>query len=52
MEKDQEEDLECQRQDNIQRELESLRVQNMETAPQDRTVWRRIVREAKTHERL
>ena len=39
-------------QDNIQRDLESLRVQNMETAAQDRTVWRRIVREAKTHEGL
>ena len=49
MEKDQEEDLEW---DNIQRDLEILGVQNMETAAQDRTVWRRIVREAKTHEGL
>ena len=39
-------------QDNIQRDLESLGVQNMETAAQDRTVWRRIVREVKTHEGL
>ena len=52
MEKDQEERPRMRWQDNIQRDLESLGVQNMETAAQDRTVWRRIVREGKTHKGL
>ena len=37
-------------QHNIQRDLKSLGVQNVEMAAQDGTVWRRIVRDAKTQE--